>query len=91
MEWETPVPANGDGLELLGPEDGPVASPAGRPPFVIDDAGEEHLLLAGRADAGHPDSLVSDLPLNALLDFQGILAPQVGSGPNSTFSLWIQR
>ena len=91
MDGEGAVAAHGDGFQFFRPQDGSVASPPGSPSFVVDDAGEENLFLPGRADAGDADSLVSDLPLDGLLDLQGILAPEVEAGSNFRLLLWIQR
>jgi hypothetical protein len=42
---------------------------------------ESRTFLSGRADAGHPDSFVPDLPLNALLNFRASW-PQMSRRPD---------
>src|SRR3974377_1111517 len=86
MEGEAAVSADGNGLEILGPQDGSISSPSGGPSFIIDYAGEEDLLLSGRSDASHPDSLVPDFSLDGFLDLQGIHAPE-GSGGSKIYLL----
>ena len=50
-----PGAADGDRLEVLGAHDGSGPAAAGRPLLVVHDAGQKHLLLSGRADAGDLD------------------------------------
>ena len=68
MDGECSVAANGDGFQFLRAQDCSVASPPGSPPFVVDDAGKKNLLFPGRADAGHADPFVADLPLDDSLN-----------------------
>ena len=60
-------PANGDGLEVLGPHHGADAGTPGGTVHVVDDTGELDALFAGHADGGDADQWITVFFLDTFL------------------------